>query len=189
MYNNIKNIYIIILWLINCFIMLCQTDSSVFHQNSLNSILLNEIMLKDSVKKKYSLNDYRRLEYRVLKVYPYVDTISNILSTVNSDLNGLRKKRLHKRYKRKFQKKLMHQFSSSVSDLTRKEGVILTKLIYREFDSTAYEMIVSYRGGVHAFFWHRLARLYDGDLKIKYNPNLDLEDFWIEEIIKKHFDK
>ena len=173
----------------NCFIMLCQTDSSMSHQNYPKSILLNEIMLKESVRKKYSLKDYRRLEYRVLKVYPYVDTISSILNTITSDLTGLRKKRLHKRYKRKFQKKLMHQFSSSVSDLTRKEGVILTKLIYREFDSTAYEMIVSYRGGVHAFFWHRLARLYDGDLKITYNPNLDLEDFWIEEIIKKKFDK
>ena len=160
----------------NCFIMLCQTDSSMSHQNYPKSILLNEIMLKESVRKKYSLKDYRRLEYRVLKVYPYVDTISSILNTITSDLTGLRKKRLHKRYKRKFQKKLMHQFSSSVSDLTRKEGVILTKLIYREFDSTAYEMIVSYRGGVHAFFWHRLARLYDGDLKITYNPNLDLQD-------------
>lgn len=188
MFDNIKNIYIIILWLFNCFILLGQADSiqysSIKHPNS---ILLDEIKLNEKIKKNFSLKDYKRLEYRVLKVYPYVDSISHILGDIDVGLSQLTRKRLYKRYTRKYQKKIMNQFSAKISNLTRKEGVILTKLIFREFDVTAYEMIVSYRGGVNAFFWNKLARLYDGNLKLKYNPSLDVEDFFIEQIIEKNF--
>ena len=188
MSDNIKNIYIIIIWLFNCFILLSQTDSIQYKIiEPPNGILLDEIKLNEKIKKNYSLKDYKRLEYRVLKVYPYVDSISDILSNIDVKLNQLNRKRLYKRYTRKYQKKIINKFSAKISNLTRKEGVILTKLIFREFDITAYEMIVTYRGGVNAFFWNKLARLYDGNLKLKYNPSLDLEDFFIEQIIEKNF--
>ena len=38
---------------------------------------------------------------------------------------------------------------------------------------------------LNTFFWNKLAKLYDGNLKLKYNPSSELEDFFIEDIIKK----
>ena len=98
-------------------------------------------------------------------------------------LKILKKKRHTRRYVRKFQKKMINHFSNNISNLTRQEGVVLSKLIYREFDITVYDLISQYRGGVHAFFWQRVSRLYDGNLKSTYHPDHNKEDFYIEHIL------
>ena len=89
-------------------------------------------------------------------------------------------------FSRLMQKKLMNRFSKNVSNLTRQEGVLLSKLIYREFNETVYDIITRYRGRVHAFFWNRLSKIYDGNLKSSYNPKKNKEDFYIEDILSNY---
>tara|TARA_B100001250_G_C19817118_1_gene799174 strand:- start:5001 stop:5561 length:561 start_codon:yes stop_codon:yes gene_type:complete len=156
-----------------------ETDSFI-HQD----IFLDEVVLESS---KLNLEDQRAylwLRRKVLRVYPYIDSLRYILNEADSSINNLKKKRHTRRYVRKFQKKIMNRFSNNITNLTRQEGVILSKLIYREFDITAYDLINKYRGGVHAFFWQRISRLYDGNLKSAYNPDQNMQDFYIEHILQ-----
>ena len=173
--------------LIICFLLsLCVFSQDL--QPEIENIMLDEVKLSS----EYSYADsrsYLLLKRRVLKVYPYVDTIAALLDNADSALQGIQKKRLSRRYSRKLQKKIMRRFSENITNLTRKEGVVLSKIIYREFGITVYDLISQYRGAVHAFFWQRLAKLYEGDLKSSFNPESNKEDFFIEYIINKYIDK
>ena len=161
----------------------------LFSQSQLDSvinedILLDEVFLESSKFKIEDQRDYFLLRRRVLKVYPYIDSLRHILNEADLSMHHFKRKRHARRYVKKFQKKIMHQFSNSIKNLTRKEGVILSKLIYREFDTTVYDLINKYRGGVHAFFWQRISRLYDGNLKSSYDPVHNRQDFYIEHILE-----
>ena len=99
----------------------------------------------------------------------------------------IKKKNKKRKYSRKQQKAIIKRFNNNIKKLTRKEGVILTKLIYREFELTAYQLVKSYRGNFQAIFWNRLAKFYQGSLKNKFDPVSVTEDMYIEKIIKENY--
>ena len=88
--------------LIICFLL----SLYVFSQDlsEIESIMLNEVELASEHSYADS-RSYLLLKRRVLKVYPYVDTISVLLDDADSALKGIQKKRLSRRYSRKLQKK------------------------------------------------------------------------------------
>ena len=68
-------------------------------------------------------------------------------------------------------------------NLTRSEGNILVKLIYRETKVSTYKLLKQYRGSFNAMFWQTMAKIYDNDLKQEYSPENVREDIFIEHII------
>tara|TARA_B100001741_G_C16526865_1_gene587531 strand:- start:92 stop:610 length:519 start_codon:yes stop_codon:yes gene_type:complete len=165
-----------------------------FSQDSISKInkgakfLLNEVVLQDNSIKPINRIEYFQLKRRVLKVYPYVDTIKKIMLVVDEDLANLSNKRSSRRYSRKTQKKIIKNFSNEIKDLSRKEGVVLSKLVFREFNLTVYELIYDYRGSFQAFFWQSMSKLYEGNLKSNYDPYNNQEDMLIEYFIQENFE-
>jgi hypothetical protein len=157
-----------------------QSDSLPLHEEG---ILLEEVVLESFQLRMKDQRDYLLLKQKVLKVYPYIDSIGRLLSEADLSINSFHKKRKTRRYVRRFQKKIMNRFAKNISNLTRQEGVVLAKLIHREFNITVYDLIDKYRGVVHAFFWQRISVLYEGNLKSTYNPDYNREDFYIEHIL------
>ena len=164
-----------------------QNDTTNINEKKIKKILLDEIILDGTDKKTYSVFEYFMLKQRVLKVYPYVDSISEIVKLVEYEVNFFKNKRQKRKYIKKTQKKITSQFRKNIMDLTRKEGVILCKLIYREFGVSSYDLINKYRGRGHAFWWQTLSRIYDGDLKSVFNPDIIQEDMLIEYILDEQF--
>ena len=121
----------------------------------------------------------------MLFLYEYT-SIKNIIVLADTDLEDFAKKRLSRRYTRKLQKQLINHFREDITNLTRKEGVVLSKLIYREFNMTAYDIISNYRGGFHAFWWQQISKVYDGNLKSTFDPGLNKEDLLIEHIVQQY---
>ncbi|MBE37380.1 MAG: hypothetical protein CMP50_01810 [Flavobacteriales bacterium] len=179
-YLNLK--YTLIIWISSFLLIFSQSDSLSLHKEG---VLLEEVVLESFQLRMQDQRDYLLLKRKVLKVYPYVDSIGVLLSEADLSINSFNKKRKTRRYIRRFQKKIMNRFANNISNLTRQEGVILSKLIHREFNITAYDLIASYRGVVHAFFWQRISRLYEGNLKSTYSPDYNREDFYIEHILNQ----
>ena len=173
--------YTLIIWISYMLLLFSQVDSS-FSSNE--HILLDEVVLESSKLRIEDQRAYFLLKRKVLRVYPYIDSLANILNEADLSIQKLNKKRHTRRYVRTFQKTIVNRFSQSVTDLTRQEGLILSKLIYREFNITVYDLIHRYRGGMHAFFWQRISRLYDGNLKSQYHPSQNRQDFYIEHILQ-----
>jgi hypothetical protein len=82
---------------------------------------------------------------------------------------------------------LEERFEPELRKLTRSEGQILSKLIYRETGLPVYDIIKTYRNGLSARFWSMTAWWYDIDLKRPYDPLNDPEDQLIENILIRKF--
>jgi hypothetical protein len=142
---------------------------------------------------KPTLNDFqaRRQYYMLMKkvkrVYPYVREAALRMDSVNMKLEGIEGRRKRNKYVKEYQKYLEERFEPELRKLTRSEGQILSKLIYRETGTSVYEIIKTYRNGFSARFWSLTAWWYDINLKKPYDPENDPEDKLIENILVRKF--
>ena len=134
-------------------------------------------------KSKEDRATYFILKRRVLKVYPYAIVAKKKLNEIKLALDTIPKRRKRKRYTKEVTKWVKEEYTDRLKNLTMNEGKILVKLIYRETHTTSYEIVKSYRGRFNAFFWQTMARLWDNNLKAKYDPVNIKEDMLIEHIL------
>ncbi len=132
----------------------------------------------DEARRRYYI-----LRRKVIKVYPYAVLAGDKLDSLNLRLMNVSNKRKRKKLIKNYQKFLEEKFEPELKKLTRSEGQILAKLIYRETGITVYDLIKEYRSGWSAFWWNASAHWYDIDLKEAYNPSLNQEDRLIEIIL------
>ena len=78
---------------------------------------------------------------------------------------------------------LKNEYSQEIKKLSMNDGKILVKLIFRETNLSAYNIIKIHRGNINAFLWQNFARLWDNNLKQEYDPVNVREDMFIEHII------
>ena len=134
-------------------------------------------------KSKEERNTYFRLKRRVLKVYPYAVVAKIKLNEIKSTLDTIPKRRKKKRYTKEVTKWVKEEYADRLKNLSMNDGKILVKLIYRETNTTSYDIVKSYRGSFNAFFWQTMARFWDNNLKTEYDPVNVREDMLIEHII------
>jgi hypothetical protein len=151
--------------------------------------VLDEVLVisKPTFDNREARKRYYILRRKVMKVYPYAVIAGNKLDSLNLKLDSITKKRKRKKYIKRYQKFLEEKFEPELRELTRSEGQILSKLIYRETGMTVHELIKQYRSGWSAFWWNTTASWYDIDIKKPYNPMANDEDRLIENILQRSF--
>ena len=151
------------------------------------SIGLNEVLLlpRRPFKNSEEIRKYLILKRKTIKVYPYSVMASRRLKSLNNRLLVIKTKRERRRYTRMVQKFLEDELTPELSKLTKSEGQILIKLIYRQTGITTYNLVKNLRNGVKAFLYNTTARFFDLNLKTEFNPEVILEDYYIEDIIQR----
>lgn len=151
------------------------------------SIGLNEVLLlpRRPFKNSEQIRKYLILKRKTIKVYPYSVMASKRLKSLNNRLLIIKTKRERRRYTRMVQKFLEDELTPELSKLTKSEGQILIKLIYRQTGITTYNLVKSLRNGVKAFLYNTTARFFDLNLKTEFNPEIILDDYYIEDIIQR----
>jgi hypothetical protein len=145
------------------------------------------------ISNKYSINsaDERKkfllLQRRVVKVYPYAKISAERLNELNEGMEKLTSSRDKKKYFKMVENYLTTEFEAQLKKLTRKEGQILVKLIHRQTGKSTFDLIKELKSGWKAFWSNNTARLFDINLKAKYDPYNISEDFIIEGILFKAF--
>ena len=134
-------------------------------------------------KNKEEHKKYNILKRRVLKVYPFAMSAKEKLMNIEVGLDSIPKRRHKKRYTKEVAKWVKEEYADRLKNLTMSEGKILVKLIYRETNTTSYEIVKSYRGRFNAFFWQTMAKFWDNNLKTEYDPVNNREDMLIEHIL------
>jgi len=130
---------------------------------------------------------YYVLRRKTIKVYPYAKMASERLEELNDTLSMIRKKRKRKKYTRKVQKFIEGEFSDELKKLTRTEGQILVKLIYRQTGTTAFDLVKDLRSGWRAFWYNTTAKMFDINIKQEFHPEEVHEDYLIEDILQRAF--
>lgn len=130
---------------------------------------------------------YYVLRRKTIKVYPYAKMASERLEELNDTLSMIRSKRKKKKYTRKVQKFIEGEFSEELKKLTRTEGQILVKLIYRQTGTTAFGLVKELRSGWRAFWYNTTAKMFDINIKQEFHPDNIHEDYLIEDILQRAF--
>ena len=151
--------------------------------------VLDEVLFvpKPTLNNYQARKNYYILMRKVKRVYPYVREAALRMDSVQQELEVIDRRRKRKKYTREYQKFLEERFEPELRKLTRSEGQILSKLIYRETGMPVYDIIKEYRNGMSARFWSLTAWWYDIDLKKPYDPTNDPEDKLIENILIRTF--
>lgn len=157
-------------------------DLVIFDTIELHNADVLHLQLKTDMEKKY----YLWLRKRVRDVWPYVKVAVEEYNSIQDTAQYLSKNQ-RKSYIKERQKILADQFENKLKDLSLSRGQILIKLIHRETDFTAFEIIKQLRGGMNAFLWNSAGGAFNLDLKTKFDPHKTREDLYIEVILKKDF--
>lgn len=130
--------------------------------------------------KKADLRRYRRLVDAVKKVYPLAQIAKQKMHDMEGELLTLSKKEQRK-YIKQCYKQILDEYTPVAKRMTRTQGRVLVKLIDRETDYTAYEVIREFRGGFVASFWQGIGRIFGHNLKSEYDK--ENEDRVLEQIV------
>jgi hypothetical protein len=166
-----------------------KVQGTVIDGDTIPWVFLDEILVMDKptftdveARKRYLL-----LRRRVLKVYPYAKAAGERLDSLNMRLAKEKSARKRAKYTKQYQKFLEERFEAELRKLTRSEGQILCKLVYRETDQTVFKLIREYRNWLTAVGWSVTGSWYDINIRKEYDPKGDDEDALIERILLRSF--
>ena len=150
---------------------------------------LDEVVLLNKLEfnSKEDRRRYLILRRKTRKVYPYAKLASERLTSLQQRLDSIEDKSQRKKYTKRIQKYIEGEFSDRLKKLTRTEGQILVKLIYRQTGRTAFDLVKELRTGWRAFWYNTTASMFDISLKEEYKPFEVKEDYLIEDILERSF--
>jgi len=159
-----------------------------------DSVIQSSIALEEAYvfgRLKFSSYDdklrYYILRRKTQKVYPYAKLAAERLVELNDSLKYIKRKGKRKKYTKKVQKYIEEEFSEELKKLTRTEGQILVKLIYRQTGTTAFDLVKELRSGWRAFWYNTTAKLFKISIKEEFHPDKIEEDYLIEDILQRAF--
>lgn len=157
--------------------------STVVAGDTIPHILLDEVTVvpKWEFKSERERRNYGRLLINIKKTLPYARLAGVKLQVINDSLMHIKGDKARRQYLREAEKELFSEFEAPLRKLTFSQGRMLIRLIDRETGSTSYHLIKEYKGGIPAFFWQGIARLFGANLKDEYDPKK--EDKMVEHII------
>lgn len=146
-----------------------------------DSIALIHILPVYVFSRPADLRRYQRLVDAVIKVYPIAKVAQQKLRTMERELADIPSKKEQKAYIRRVYDEIKAEYTPVLKRMTRTQGKVLLKLIDRETEFTAYEVLREFRGGFIAGFWQGVSKIFGQDLKSEYD-RLG-EDRLLEQII------
>lgn len=150
-------------------------------------ILLEEVLVYKEKLSPEAKKEFLLLQNRVYKVYPFAKTASERLTILDKNMSKFKTNKEKKKYFKIVEDYIENEFTGQLKKLSRKQGQILVKLIYRQTGFTTFELIKDYKSSWKAFWSNNTARLFDINLKTKYSPFDVNEDFLIETILNRAF--
>lgn len=152
-------------------------------------IELEEVYVSNryNIKSAEERKKFLILQRRVMKTYPFAKIAADRLTALTNGMKMLKSERDKKKYFKLVENYLTNEFEEQLKKLSRKDGQILVKLIHRQTGSSTFDLIKNLKSGWKAFWSNNTARLFDINLKTKFDPYNVSEDFLIEGILYKAF--
>lgn len=146
-------------------------------------VTLPEVVISDKrvFKSPEDRAKFNLLRYNVLKVIPYAIMARDKYAQLQRDLALTADKKEQRRLVKACNVEVKNIFNHEIKNLTMTQGGILIKLIDREIGKSSYDILKEMKGGFTAFLYQSVARIFENNLKSRYDPE---EDRDIEAIIQ-----
>lgn len=161
-------------------------DAIVFGNDTVMTKILPEVQVmpepRTEFKNRRERRYYGRLLRDVKRTLPIAKEAGAMMALVNDTLMTIDGKRDQNQYLKSVEKRLFDEYEPVLRKMSMRQGRLLIKLIDRECQMTSYNVVKAYRGGMSAFFWQGVARIFGSDLKSSYDAEGD--DYLIEEVVR-----
>ena len=112
---------------------------------------------------------YNRLVYNVKKVLPIAKEVNAIIIETYEYLQTLPDKKAKDEHMKFVEKEIRKEYTPRMKTLTYQQGKLLIKLVYRECNSSSYQLIQAFLGPIRAGFYQAFASLFGASLTKKYD--------------------
>lgn len=112
---------------------------------------------------------YNRLVRNIKKVLPIAKEVNRIIIEIGDYLQTLPNKKARDEHMKRVEQGIKEQYTPRMKKLSYQQGKLLIKLVYRECDSSSYQLIQAFMGPIRAGFWQAFAWAFGASLTKKYD--------------------
>ena len=140
--------------------------------DSIQYVELNNVYVypQPIFKSKRQRAAYNRLVYNVKKVLPIAKEVNKIIIETYEYLQTLPDKKARDEHMQRVEEDIKRRYTPRMKKLSYSQGKLLIKLVYRECNSSAYELIKAFISPVRAGFYQAFAWAFGASLTKKYDP-------------------
>ena len=149
---------------------------------------LEEVVIYRNKLDSAAAKDFLLLQNRVYVVYPYAKIAADRLTILNATMDKMKTAKEKRKYFKIVETYIEDEFTGKLKKLSRKQGQILVKLIYRQTGITLFDLVKDQKSSWKAFWANNTAKLFDIDIKRGYDPFSVNEDYLIETILQRAFE-
>lgn len=113
---------------------------------------------------------YMRLVRNVKLVLPIAKEANKIIQETYEYLETLPNKKAKDEHMKLVEKEIFREYKPRMKKLTYSQGKLLIKLVYRECNSSSYDIIKAFLGPIRAGFYQAFSALFGASLRKDYDP-------------------
>lgn len=154
------------------FIPKVKVSKTLLDGDSIQYVEMNNVFVypANQFKNERQRQAYNRLVYNVKKVLPIAKEVKGIIIETGDYLATLPNEEARKEHLKRVEKGIKEQYTPRMKKLSYSQGKLLIKLVYRECNSSSYELINAFLGPVRAGVYQAFAWIYGASLTKKYDP-------------------
>ena len=126
---------------------------------------------------------YNRLVANIKKVLPIAKEVNAIIIETYEFLQTLPNKKAKDEHMQRVERSIRKEYTPRMKKLTYSQGKLLIKLVYRECNSSSYQLIQAFLGPIRAGFYQAFAALFGASLTKKYDA--EGVDKYAERIVRQ----
>lgn len=153
------------------FVPMLKTGKVLLDGDSVQYLEFNNVYVypEPTFKNAKQREAYNRLVYNVKKVLPIAKEINLIIQETYEYLQTLPNKQAKDEHMKRVEKGIKKEYTPRMKKLTYAQGKLLIKLVYRECNSSSYQLIQAFLGPVKAGIYQAFAWTFGASLMKKYD--------------------
>lgn len=154
------------------FVSTVKVGKVLYDNDSIQYVQTNDIYVfpEPEFKNAKQRAAYNRLVYNIKKVLPIAKEANKIIIETYEYLETLPNKKAKDAHMKLVEKDIINEYKPRMKKLTYAQGKLLIKLIYRECNSSTYNLIKAFLGPVRSGFYQAFAWTFGASLTKKYDP-------------------
>ena len=167
------------------FVPMVKVGKALVDNDSIQYVELNTLYVypKLTFKDERQRQAYNRLVANIKKVLPIAKEVNSIIVETYEYLQTLPDKKSKDEHMERVEKGIRKEYTPRMKKLTYSQGKLLIKLVYRECNSSSYQLIQAFLGPIRAGFYQAFASLFGASLTKKYDP--EGVDKYTERIVRQ----
>lgn len=155
------------------FVPMVKVGKVMDHGDSILYMEMNNVYVypKLTFKNQRQAAAYMRLVRNVKKVLPIAKEANKIILETYEYLQTLPNEKERAEHMKRVEKGIVQEYKPQMKRLTYSQGKLLIKLIYRECNSSSYDIVKAFLGPVRAGFWQAFSSIFGASLRKEYDPD------------------